>query len=124
MTVDIRCYCHRYCLMEALPSVPMLVMSIPNRQMPLMFAEWACQIVGSVVDSDHQACADEVTVEFVVMVWLVTLPVEVTFVNVATFGVVAVTFVAIIEEMVLDTEDCYPFVELGIAAVGTVVSMV
>lgn len=75
------------------------------------------------MDLDHLACADEVIVEFVVMVWQVTLLVAVTFVNVATFGVVEVTFVAIIGEMVLDTVDYFPFVELGIA-VALVASMV
>lgn len=88
-----------------------------------MFAEWAYRAVGSVVDSDHRACVDEVIVEFVVMVWQVTLLVAVTFVNVATFVVVGVTFVAIIGEMVLDTVDYFPFVELGIA-VALVASMV
>lgn len=82
-----------------------------------MLAALACQTVGSVGDSDHLACVDEVTVGSVVMVWQVTLLVVETFVNVATFGVVAVTFVVIIEEMVLDTVDYFPFVELGIAVV-------
>lgn len=61
--------------------------------------------------------------EFVVVVLQVTLLVVVTFVNVATFGVVAVTFVVIIAEMVLDTVDYYPFVELGIAVAVVVLMM-
>lgn len=32
-TVDIQCCCRRYCWTEALPSVPMLVMSIPIQMM-------------------------------------------------------------------------------------------
>jgi hypothetical protein len=60
--------------------------------------------------------------EFVVVVWQVTLLVEVTFANVETFGVVSVTFVVIIAE-VLDTVDYYPFVELGIAVVPVVSMM-
>lgn len=88
-----------------------------------MLVEWACQTVDWVEDSDRPAYVDEVTVEFVVMVWQVTSLVVETFVNVATFGVVAVTFVVIIEETVLDTVDYYPFVELGTAVVA-VASMV
>lgn len=33
VTVDIQCYCRRYCWTEALPFVPMLVMSIPIQMM-------------------------------------------------------------------------------------------
>lgn len=125
VTVDIRCYCRRYCWTEALPSVLVLVMWTPIRLMLSMTAEWAYQIVDSVGGLDRWAYADVVIVEFAVMVWRATSLAGATFVNVVTFEEVAVTFVVIIEEMALDTVDCYPFVELGIAVVAViVVSMV
>lgn len=86
-----------------------------------MTVDRTCQTVDSVVGLDRSAYADVVTVEFVVVVWRATLLVVGTFVNGATFGAVAVTFVAIIGEMALDTVDCYPFVEPGIAAVVVIV---
>lgn len=70
----------------------------------LVVVELAYQIVAVVGDLVRLAYVDEAIMDFVVMAWLVTLPVLETFVNVATFAVDAVTFAEIIAEKVFDIE--------------------